>query len=127
MRPCRAQARAELSRRGFSEVHFDLAKRLFSADPAVRKQLARALPGLRSIDAAPWLLELGRDTDPDVRLTAIALMATSGDPSLLEEVERIAAEDPDPRIRQELSHISQQRNDAGHRGDSMAARPQPKY
>ena len=42
-----APARAELSRRGFTEVHFDLAKRLFNADPAVRKQLARALPGLR--------------------------------------------------------------------------------
>jgi len=120
-------ARAELSRRGFTEVHFDLAKRLFSADPAVRKQLVRALPELRSIDAAPWLLKLSSDADADVRLTAISLMATSGDPTLLEQVERIAADDPDPRIRDQVARIGQQRNDASQRGDPSAMRPQTHY
>ncbi len=100
-----AAARAELSRRGFTEVHFDLARRLFSADPAVRKELARALPELRSIDAAPWLMQLGKDADAEVRLTAITLMATSGDPLLLEEVERIAGEDSDPRIRDQVDAL----------------------
>ena len=85
---------------------------MFSADPAVRKDLARRLPELRSIDAAPWLIQLSRDADPEVRLTAITLMATSGDPLLLEQVERIAGEDPDPRIRDQVTRIGQQRNDA---------------
>ena len=39
-----AKARAELIRRGFSEVHLELARRLFDPDPEVRKQLVRALP-----------------------------------------------------------------------------------
>ena len=114
-----AQARAELARRGFTEVHFDLAKRLFDADPAVRKQLARTLPELRSIDATPWLLHLSKDADSEVRLTAITLMATSGDPALLEQVEQIAAEDDDPRIRDQVLHISRQRSDASQRGAMM--------
>ncbi len=117
-------ARAELSRRGFSEVHFDLARRLYSADPAVRKELARALPELRSVDAAPWLIQLSRDSNPEVRLTAITLMATSGDPLLLEQVQRIAGDDSDPRIREQVSRIDQQRNDASQRGAAMASRPQ---
>ncbi|MGO8690585.1 MAG: HEAT repeat domain-containing protein [Thermoguttaceae bacterium] len=119
-------ARAELTRRGFSEVHFDLARRLYSADPAVRKELARALPELRSVDAAPWLIQLSRDSNPEVRLTAITLMATSGDPLLLEQVERIAGDDSDPRIREQVSRIDQQRNDASQRGAAMASRPQPR-
>jgi hypothetical protein len=120
-------ARTELSRRGFSEVHFDLARRLYSADPAVRKELARALPELRSVDAAPWLIQLSRDTDPEVRLTAITLMATSGDPLLLEQVQRIAGDDSDPRIRQQVSRIDQQRNDASQRGAATASRPVTHY
>ena len=51
-----------------------------------------------------------------MRLTAITLMATSGDPLLLEQVERIAGEDSDPRIRDQVSRIDQQRNDASQRG-----------
>ena len=120
-------ARAELVRRGFNEVHFDLARRLYSADPAVRKALARNLPGLRSVDAAPWLIQLSRDADPEVRRTAITLMATSGDPLLLEQVARIASKDSDPRIREQVSRIEQQRNDASQRGDATASRGQARY
>ena len=48
-----AAARAELSRRGFTEVHFDLARRLFSADPAVRKELARRCPSCAASTPLP--------------------------------------------------------------------------
>ena len=112
-----AAARTELSRRGLTEVHFDLARRLFGADPGVRKQLARTLPELKSIDATPWLLHLSKDADAEVRLTAITLLATSGDPALLQQVEQIAAEDDDPRIRDQVVRISRQRNDAGQCGN----------
>ena len=55
-----------------------------------------------------------------MRLTAITLMATSGDPLLLAEVERIAGADSDPRIREQVERIAQQRNDA-----SRTAGPPP--
>jgi hypothetical protein len=94
-----AQAEAELARRGFGAVHFDLARRLFDARPDVRRGLARALPGLASVDPAPWLLWLCRDADAEVRLSAVTLLATATDPQLLAEVERLARTDPDPRIQ----------------------------
>ena len=65
-----------------------------------------------NVDAVPWLLQLTRDEDPQVRLSAIALMATTGDPAVLEAIETIAREDPDPRIRGQAERVSQRRREA---------------
>ena len=105
-----AGAEAELTRRGFRAVHLELARRLFDPDPQVRKQLVHLLPGLQSVDPAPWLLRLGRDENSAVRLAAITLMATTGDPELLEQVEQIARQDPDPRIQHQAKRIAGRRN-----------------
>ena len=83
-------AEAELIRRGFTEAQLDLARKLYDPDPAVRKKLVRELPGLQGVDTVPWLLELCRDADAEVRSAAIALLATSSDPAVLDEVERMA-------------------------------------
>lgn len=114
------RARTELIRRGFTEVDIELARRLFDPDPAVRKRMARSLPGLRSVDAAVWLLPLCRDPDADVRMTAVTLMATTGDPGLLEQVEALARQDDDSRIRDLADQIAQQRSIAGSRGGPAA-------
>ena len=111
-----AAAREELIRRGFGEVDLELARQLFDPDPAVRKHLAQAVPRLQSIDAVPWLLWLCRDDDADVRMTAVTLLATTGDPQLLERVETLARQDTDPRIRELAEQIAQQRDIAGTRG-----------
>jgi hypothetical protein len=108
--PAAARARAELEHRNFTEVHLELARRLFAPDAEVRKELARALPGLQSVDAAPWLLQLSRDTDAEVRLVAVSLLATTSDVSLLAEVEGIARQDVDPRIQAVADRIVQQRD-----------------
>ncbi|HYW81545.1 MAG TPA: HEAT repeat domain-containing protein [Thermoguttaceae bacterium] len=104
-----ADAQAELIRRGFTSLHLDLARRLFDPDPRVREDLVRMLPSLQDIDAVPWLLQLCRDADAEVRLRAITLLATSGAPRLVEQVERIARADSDPRIRQQVERLTQQR------------------
>jgi hypothetical protein len=103
-------AEAELIGRGFTEAQLELARKLFDPDPAVRKKLVRELPGLEGVDTAPWLLELCRDADAEVRLAAIALLATSSDPAVLDEVERIAGRDEDSGIRRIADRIGQQRN-----------------
>ena len=108
--PKASGARAELIRRGFTEVHLDLSRRLFDPDPAVRKELARLLPGVRSVDAMPWLLWLSRDADPEVRRVAIGLIATTGDARPLDQIEQAAREDPDPRIRRQAQRIAARRN-----------------
>jgi len=104
------EAETELMRRGFRPVDLELARQLFDPDPEVRKRLARMLPKLRSIDPVPWLLQLGRDRDSEVRMTAIGLMATTGDPALLEQIEQIAQRDPDPRIQRQARHIAERWN-----------------
>jgi hypothetical protein len=108
-RPTVEAAAAELARRKFTPLLLDLARRLFDPDNEVRLNLVRALPGMPGVDATPWLLWLARDGDAEVRLTALTLIATSGDPSLLEQVERMAQDDPDPRVQDRADRIGRQR------------------
>ncbi len=94
-----ARAEAALRRRGFTDVHVELARRLFDADPAVRVELARTLPKLTSVDPVPWLLWLSRDPRVEVRLAAIGLMATTADPALLARVRQMARDDSDASVQ----------------------------
>ncbi|MBN2022923.1 MAG: HEAT repeat domain-containing protein [Pirellulales bacterium] len=103
------QARAELTRRGFGQVELAVGRQLFDPDPEVRKRLARTLPGLRSVKPEPWLLWLARDADGDVRAVAVGLLATSNDPALLAEVERLARADLDLRVRRHGESIARRR------------------
>jgi hypothetical protein len=104
-----AEARAELIRRGFSEVHLELARRLFDPDPAVRKELVRTLPDLHSIDAMPWLLRLTQDEDAEVRQAALTLLATTGDPTMLSRVQEIARQDRDPGVQRTIERLAGRR------------------
>ena len=107
-----ARAEAELVRRGFTETHLALARQLFDPDPGVRVRLARLLPDLPNLSAAPWLLQLARDESAEVRLAAISLLATTGDPALTEAIEAIAREDPDPRVQRQAERIAHGRRRA---------------
>lgn len=91
-------AEAELQKRGFAAGHIELARRLTDPRPSVREALVDELPSSRGIDSRQWLLWLARDPIADVRLAALSVMSTSGDPILLRQVEAIAREDSDPRI-----------------------------
>jgi hypothetical protein len=106
-----AGARAELVRRGFTKIHLELARRLFDPDPNVRRELARLLPGVQGIRPGTWLWWLSRDDDPEVRLTAITLLATTGERAVLDRVEGIARNDPDPRIRRQAERIARRRDE----------------
>ena len=119
-------ARAELLRRGLTEVDLELGRRLFDPDPEVRRQLVRALPALQSVDAAPWLLQLCQDEDPEVRMAALTMTGTTADPRLLEQVEALARQDPDSRIRELAEQLAGQRDIVGTRAGGGAARPQPR-
>jgi hypothetical protein len=71
-------ARAELVRRGFTEVNLEMARQLFDPDPVVRMKLVRVLPELQSVDAEPWLRQLSQDPDPRIRRQALAALAERG-------------------------------------------------
>ena len=105
-------------RRGFSEVHLKLAQQLFDPDPEVRKQLVRMLPDLHSIDAMPWLLRLTRDEDSEVRLAALTLLATTGDPTMLSRVQELARQDRDPAVQRTIERLAGRRP-AGEGGSAI--------
>lgn len=102
------QVEAELRQRGFNAVQLELARQMFDADPQVRRALAERLPGLQSINAVPWLLELCRDEDGEVRWRAVSLLATTDDPKLRAEAERLARLDSDPRVKEQAERIAKQ-------------------
>lgn len=104
-------AQAELTRRGFTETHLALARQMFDPDPNVRARLARVVLQTPGVDAGPWLLQLSRDEHPDVRLAAIGLMATTGDPALWEAVESAARQDSDPRVQRQAERIASKRRE----------------
>lgn len=99
------RAEGELIRRGFTRVRLDLARRLFHPDSQTRKQLVQLLPTIPNLDAVPWLMELSRDADPQVRLAAITLMATSGEPALMSRLRRVSELDPDLTVRRRAGEI----------------------
>jgi len=66
----------------------------------------RTLPELRSIDAMPWLLRLTRDDEAEVRLAALTLLATTGDPTMLSRVQEIARQDHDPAVQRTIERLA---------------------
>ena len=92
----------ELRELGFSDTSLVAARDLTDRDPEVRQQLARNVTRLAGINARHWLLWLAEDEDPNVRLTAISLLLTTGDRLLIRQIAERSSGDPDPRIRKQI-------------------------
>ena len=82
----------------FQDEHIALAYRLYHPNAEIRKGVIDALLRSPSVQPISWLMELLRDSDSDVRLTAITFIATAKDKSLMQEVLQRAKKDSDPRI-----------------------------
>jgi hypothetical protein len=67
------------------------------------------LPELHSIDAMPWLLRLTQDENAEVRLAALTLLATTGDPTMLSRVQEIARQDRDPAVQRTIERVAGRR------------------
>jgi hypothetical protein len=105
----RGVAASELLKAGFSEVHLELAQRLTSPTADVRAAVADQLPVTPGIDAKVWLTWLLRDDSAEVRLAALAVLATTGQSDTLRRAMEIARQDRDPRIHKLLEQLEKQR------------------
>lgn len=103
----------QTSKRAWEELHtreippkfLELGLHLTNPDPAIRRQWSQRLPSVPGIDARPWLLALSNDVDAEVRMNALVLMATMGDPRLLRRIEQIARDDREPQIQDQARRI----------------------
>ena len=92
-------ARHELARRRFSAAEIELGRRFAVADAAERRRLVETLPSQPDVDLRPWLLHFSTDDDAAVRTVALSIMATTGDPHLLDRVKQAAFYDSDDEVR----------------------------
>ena len=83
------EAESQLRDCGFQAVHFRLAKRLFHADPEIRRTLAKVLPDIPGVRAETWLLYLCHDREAAVRETALGMLLTLDNPAVIREARRI--------------------------------------
>ena len=104
------RAAAKLKQRGFGPTQLELAKQMTSSDPDARRQVAEILPRVPGIDAEIWLIWLSRDENPKVRLAAMTVMATTGDPAMLKRLAQMARDDSDPRIREQGERFTSERS-----------------
>jgi hypothetical protein len=98
-------ARSELVRRGFDARQLRMAEDLTNPDRNVRIRLARALPVICDVDVRPWLKTLANDEDAQVRLAAIAVIATLGAPESRSWLRRLLVTEQDPYVQQHLQQI----------------------
>jgi hypothetical protein len=105
----------ELAVRGFSSLPRELAQRLASHDARERLQLVDDVLATPDVSARPWLTMLADDSDADVRLAAVSIMATSSDPDLIEKAWQTAIRDRDPRIADLAGKLRDRRENIGRR------------
>ncbi|MEX2309011.1 MAG: hypothetical protein WD738_15530 [Pirellulales bacterium] len=88
----------ELTRRGFGRLSERMVGQLFSTVSDDRLSLVDAVLTEPGVNARPWLMLLSEDSDADVRLLAVTMMATSNDAALIEKAWQVSIRDRDPRI-----------------------------
>jgi len=104
-----ALIRQEARARGLSDIELALAPRLASSQVKERLELLEQLSLLPARLARHWLRWLLEDADGKVRLRALTMMATTGEPRLEVLARRRMLEDTDPRVVALASRIVESR------------------
>lgn len=102
-------AEAELRSRGHNARTLALARSLTNADPQVRIELAEKLPQIDGIDPQPWLLQLSRDENAEVRRAAVTVIASSNDASVTRWLAELRDAESDPRVAATIDKLLRRR------------------
>jgi hypothetical protein len=105
----------ELTRRGFGRLSERLVQQFFSSVPQERLALVDTVLTEPGVDARPWLVLLSEDSDADVRLLAVTIMATSNDAALVDKAWQASIRDRDPRIAGLAGRLRERRETAQQR------------
>ena len=93
-----AAARQALRSRGYTEAMLGMTSEIRRLPASERRQVLDRVDMLPPSDARRLLRWFVADEDAEVRLHALTLLATSGDPQLSEIARRRVIEDADPRV-----------------------------
>lgn len=104
-----AAARQALRGRGYSDAMLGMTREIRRLPTRERKQALDRVDLLPPSDARRLLRWFVTDEDADVRLHALTLLATAGDPQLVEIARRRAIDDADPRVAALAAKLLQQR------------------
>jgi len=104
-----AAARQALRERGFSDGVLELTRQLEALSPRQRRDALERAAQLPPTDARKVLRWFVADEDAEVRLQALTILATTGDPKLGELARERAVEDVDPRVAAFASELMRTR------------------
>jgi hypothetical protein len=99
----------ELTERGFGRLSERLVEQLFSPNLEDRLTLMDDVLTEPGVDARPWLMLLSEESDADVRLLAVTIMATSNDAMLVEKAWQVSIRDQDSRIARLAGRLRERR------------------
>ncbi len=105
----RFEIEEDLAARGFRRLPARVIKQYLSDNLATRMRVVDSVLTEPGVDARPWLLLLAEDENADVRLSAVTVMATSDDKSLVEAAWQIAIRDRDPRVADLAARLRERR------------------
>lgn len=90
----------ELKDRGITARQIEIGTGLTAPNATERLRWIEQLPRITGFDAKPWLLWLSQDSDAQVRLAALGMMATASDPAFVRRAGEMSASDADSAVRE---------------------------
>ena len=82
-----------------------IARSLTHPNPGIRRAMVEVLTQLPDINPQPWLLQLARDPDAEVRRTAITILASSQHASITRWLEQIRETETQPNVAAALDDL----------------------
>jgi hypothetical protein len=94
-----------LKTRGLSPEQIELGRLIFDPKPENRASVIPRLRDRTDIDPVVWLLQLSRDENETVRVTAAAALAERPTPEVLQRLTEMARSDRSPAVRQAVGKL----------------------
>lgn len=103
----RDEARQELRERGWTAEEIGIAGAVVSPDLATRLAMVDTIARSDRLDPRPWLLWLLEDTSRDVKLRALSVLGTLGDPEMTRRLRARLAEERDPTVAAAIRRVTE--------------------
>jgi hypothetical protein len=101
----REKAKAELTSRGYGFQEIEIATQIAAGDTPSRLAIIDAISRADNLDPRPWLLMLLNDQNQQVRMRAIAVLATMKDAYVDQRLRRQLGQEPDTAVADLIQRV----------------------